>query len=290
MTVRRLACLAAFVLMLLAGSLAAQARDLKIATWNLEWLTNRPDGDPALPADVHPKTAADIAVLRRYADQLDADVVALQEVDGPGIAATLFPPDRYTLFFTDDAVIQRVGIAVRRDIPAHRNPDLAALDLYADAKFHLRSGADITLDLPGGPLRLLAIHLKTGCQRDPLNSVRRQCETLRGQVPVLQGWIAQRRAESAAFVVLGDFNRWMLGTDDLLAALQAAAPLAPADAGRDSACWGGGHFIDHILAGGAARAWLDPASLRVLTYRETADQKEHLSDHCPVSARFHLPE
>ena len=289
MTMRR-AGLAAWVLLLLSCALAAQARDLKIATWNLEWLTNRPEGDPALPADVHPKTAADIAVLRRYADQLDADVVALQEVDGPAIAAALFPPDRYTLFFTDDAVIQRVGLAVRRGIPAHRNPDLAALDLYAGAKFHLRSGADITLDLPGGPLRLLAIHLKTGCQRDPLGSVRRQCETLRGQVPVLQGWIAQRRAEAAAFVVLGDFNRGMLGTDDLLAALRAAAPLAQADEGRDSSCWGGEHFIDHILAGGAARAWLDPASLRVLTYREGADQKEHLSDHCPVSARFHLPE
>ena len=282
-------CGAALLLGLVLWSGAAGARDLKIATWNLEWLTARPDGDPALPEDVHPKTAADIAALRRYADQLDADVIALQEVDGPGIAAALFPPDRYTLYFTDDAVVQRVGIAVRRGIAAHRNPDLTALDLYANAKFHLRSGADITLDGPGGPLRLLAVHLKTGCQRDPLSSHRRQCETLRGQVPVLQGWIAQRQAEGAAFVVLGDFNRWMLGSDDLLAALRSAGPLTQADEGRDSSCWGGEHFIDHILAGGAARAWLDPASLRVLAYREGVDQKEHLSDHCPVSARFHLP-
>ncbi len=282
---RILVCLAA----VLVWATPAAARDLKIATWNLEWLTARPDGDPALPEDVHPKTAADIARLRRYADQLDADVVALQEVDGPGIAAALFPPDRYTLYFTADDVVQRVGIAVRRGIPAHRNPDLTALDLYANAKFHLRSGADITLDLPSGPLRLLAIHLKTGCQRDPLGSSRRQCATLRGQVPVLQGWIAQRRAEGAPFIVFGDFNRWMLGSDDLLAALRDAAPLTQADEGRDSSCWGGEHFIDHILAGGAARAWLDPASLRVLTYREGVDQKEHLSDHCPVSARVHLP-
>ena len=285
---RHLLC--AVLLFAAAAQSVAEARDLKIATWNLEWLTARADGDPALPEDVHPKTAADLTMLRHYADQLDADVVALQEVDGPAIAAALFPPDRYTLYFTSDDVIQRVGIAVRRDIPAHRNPDLIALDLYANAKFHLRSGADITLDLPSGPLRLLAIHLKTGCQRDPLvRSTRRQCETLRGQVPVLQGWIAQRQAEGAPFVVFGDFNRWMLGDDDLLAALRSAAPLAQADAGHDSPCWGGEHFIDHILAGGAAQSWLDPASLRVLTYKEGADQKQHLSDHCPVSARFHLP-
>ena len=269
---------------------AAVAGDLKVTTWNLEWLTTRPPGDPALPADVVPKTAADFAVLKRYAAQLGADVVAMEEVDGPAAASVLFPPDRYALYFTDDDVVQRVGIAVRRGIAVHRNPDLTGLDLYPEARHHLRSGLDLTLDLPSGPLRLLAVHLKTGCQRDNLDtSSRPQCATLRGQLPVLQGWVAQRRREDVPFVMLGDFNRWMGPEDDMLAALRADAPLALADEGHDSPCWGGGRFIDHILAGGAARGWLDPGSLRVLVYREGADRKEHLSDHCPVSARFHLP-
>ena len=268
----------------------AQARDLKVATWNMEWLTTLAAGDPALPGDVRPKTAPDWAVLRGYALQLNADVVALQEVDGPDIAATVFPPDRYRLFFTRDHVVQRVGFAVRLGIPAHQNPDLAALDLYPTAEHPLRSGADVTLDLPSGPLRFLAVHLKTGCQRDRLDTSQRpQCDTLRGQVPPLQGWIAQRRQEGAPFVLLGDFNRWMDASDQFLAALQQAAPLARATEGHDSPCWGHEHFIDHILAGGAARAWLDPDSLRVLVYGEAPDRKEHLSDHCPVSARFHLP-
>jgi len=274
--------------LLLAGP--AGAAELKIATWNLEWLTARLDGDPALPADVHPKTAKDIAVLRQYATALDADVVALQEVDGPGIAAALFPPDRYNVVFTNDAVIQRVGVAVRRGIVVHRNPDLTALDLYPDAQFHLRSGLDLTLDLPGGALRLLAVHLKTGCHFDALATSRRpQCATLRDQVAVLRRWIAQRRAEGVAFVLVGDFNRVMDAQDDVLASLQAAAPLASITTGRDSPCWGGGHFIDQILAGGPARSWLDPDSLRVQVYREPLGMREHLSDHCPVSARFRLP-
>ena len=248
-----------------------QARDLKVATWNLEWLTARVAGDPELPADVTPKTAPDWAVLRQYATQLNADVVALQEVDGPAIAATLFPPDRYRLFFTHDQVVQRVGFAVKLGIPAHQNPDLTALDLYPEARHPLRSGADVTLDLPSGPLRLLAVHLKTGCQRDRLDtSDRPQCATLRGQIPLLQGWLSQRRMEGAPFVLLGDFNRWMDANDQLLAALQQSAPLARATEGHDSPCWGKEHFIDHILAGGAARVWLDPASLRVLVYGEGA--------------------
>ena len=280
----------AFALLLALLSTSASAADLKVATWNMEWLTARLAGDPALPADVQPKSPADVQGLRAYALELNADVVAVQEVDGPGIAAAVFPPDRYDLLFTDDRVIQRVGVAVRRGIAVRRNADLAGLDLYPGAQFHLRSGLDITLDLPSGPLRLLAVHLKTGCQRDPLDTSRRpQCATLRGQVPVVAGWIAQRRREGVPFVVLGDFNRWMDDKDDMLAAFEAAAPLVQATAGHDSPCWGGAHFIDHILAGGAARAWLDPASLRVLVYREGPDRKEHLSDHCPVSARFHLP-
>ena len=92
------------------------------------------------------------------------------------------------------------------------------------------------------------------------------------------------------YVLLGDFNRLMDGRDELLAALTATAPLLRATQGRASPCWGGNSFIDHILAGGAARAWMQPDTLRVLVYRETNEAaKQQLSDHCPVSVRFRLP-
>ena len=280
----------ALVLALWAG--AACAAELKVATWNLEWLTLRPLGDLELPEDVVPKSGTDIATLRRYADILDADIVSMQEVDGPEVAAQIFTPDRYRLFFTGDHVVQRVGLAVKLGIPAHRNPDLAALDLYPTAKHRLRSGLDVTLDLPAGPLRVLGVHLKTGCHDDRLaSSPRRECDTLRHQIPALQSWIAQRQAEGAAFILLGDFNRRMDKTEDVSTALAASGPLIRATEGRASPCWGGGSFIDHIMAGGPARAWMVPDSLRVLVYKEKdAAAREHISDHCPVSVRFRPPE
>ena len=116
------------LLLLLILPPPARAGELKLATWNLEWLTTRPAGDPALPPDVQPKQASDIALLAGYAAELNADVVAIQEVDGKAIAARIFPPDRYVIRMTHDDVVQRVGLVIRRGIDFSRNPDVTALD------------------------------------------------------------------------------------------------------------------------------------------------------------------
>lgn len=268
----------------------ARAAELKFATWNLDWLTQRPAGDRALPSDVHPRRTADFVRLRQYALQLDADVIALQEVDGRAAAQRVFPPDRYSLHLTHDDRVQRVGFAVRRGLPYTVNPDVTAIEL--GPRLGLRSGADITLHLAGGPLRILAVHLKTGCSGRRLSRRSRgSCAELREQIPPLQAWIAARRREGVPFLVMGDFNRWMNAHDQLWRALNRTAPLARATEGRSSPCWGGEAFIDHIIAGGVARAWLQPDTLRVLVYRETeAAWKGRLSDHCPVSVRLDVPD
>jgi endonuclease/exonuclease/phosphatase family metal-dependent hydrolase len=284
----------ALLALVLALTLAtpASARALKVATWNLNWLTERASGDPILPPDVHTRAPADFDLLRRYAAVLDADVVAIEEVDGPATAARVFPPDRYVVHMTADHVVQRVGFAIRRGIPFTANPDLTALDPDPGAPFPLRSGADVTLRLARGPLRLLAIHLKTGCWDKSFRSRLRACETLKEQLPVLQDWIAARQREGVPFLVLGDFNRRMMAGDQFLAALERTAPLAVPTSLYSERCWGESTaFIDHIVIGGPAERWLEPNSLSVLPYRETDPAaKERLSDHCAVSVQLDIPQ
>jgi len=280
--------LARLALALLLLAAPAGAAELKLATWNLAWLTTRPAGDPALPRDLERRTPEDAARLRDYAVRLAADVIALQEVDGPEAAALLLDPGEWRFFFPDEEDVQRAGIAVRRHLSARQNPDLAALDLRAGARFSLRRGVDVTVGEGASALRILSLHLNAGC-REPEDHGR-ECDSLARQADILAGWIADRRDGGEAFVLAGDFNRRFDRDGVVLPALQAAAPLDRVTAGRSNPCWGGRPFIDHLLLGGAARGWMRADSLRVMVYAEKGpDWRRRLSDHCPVSIVLHIP-
>lgn len=202
---------------------ASGAERLRLATWNLEWLMTpetfdelgasciggrrRAGGDErSIPCDLVPKarwSREDLARLRKFAATLDADVVALQEIDGREAAEQIFPGHAFC--FTRRRHVQNVGFAIRDGVAIRCNRDVRALGLPEN---DVRWGADLTL-FPGTSreMRLLAVHLKSACARDPLTSTRSHCRTLQRQVPALEDWIDRRARAGEAFGVLGDFNR-----------------------------------------------------------------------------------
>lgn len=240
------------------------------------------------------RSARDFARLRAYADHLDADVIAFQEVDGPQAAARVFDPSRYTLVLSGEDIVQRVGIAVRRGLPVTLNGEVTGFDLPVPGDpHHLRYGLDVTVGAGKDRLRLLVVHLKSGCWDQPLAERGHSCPILYRQFETLDDWVLERQDEGDAYAVLGDFNRRLTEKDPLMVRLDSDAPLTLTTSGWASPCWGekysrGEYFIDHILLGNAARNWLVPGSLRVMTYRGDASP-EGLSDHCPVSVRLDLP-
>lgn len=201
---------------------ATSAGGLRVGTWNLEWMMapetfdalakhcsgkDRRSGgnDREVPCDLVPKgrwSAQDLERLRDFAASADLDVVALQETDGRDVAKRIFP--QYTFCFTTRHNVQNVGFAIRRGIPHRCDRDYRALSLDD----RLRRGADLTL-YPGTnrAIRLLAVHLKSACNNDPLDEAREACHMLQQQVPILEDWIDRRARAEDAFAVIGDFNR-----------------------------------------------------------------------------------
>lgn len=272
------------------ASWATPVQTLKISTWNMDWLLDsQTQHAPFIPTDIPHRATDDLAALATYATRLHSDLIGLQEVGDTATLAHLFPLQDYQLFLSDDNIPQHTAIAVRQGLVVQRNPDVTTLALSSAGPHHpLRSGLDMTLKVDDTTLRVLVIHLKTGCWDNPPSEKHHACPILVQQFHALQNWLADRAKTGEAFAIIGDFNRRMTRTDPLFLSLNQITPLDLVTAGHASPCLNGSYFIDHILLGGAAEKWKDPGSLRVMTIPQNGAQT--LSDHCPVSITLRLPQ
>jgi len=223
---------------------------LRVATWNVH-------GAVGLDRRCDPARIARIVV------ELDADVVALQEVWLPrgrtadfcvmlagasGLHCTFAP--------TFDKRGQPFGNALLRRASALRDE---VVDL-AIGRREPRNAIDALLDLDGMRLRVVATHLG-------LAATERHVQA---------GWLAQRvRADRTPCVVLGDFNEWR--------AVGALAPLRDMVAGRAPATFPSAlpiASLDRILA--------QPASLVRERHVPASPLVRIASDHRPLIATIAL--
>jgi endonuclease/exonuclease/phosphatase family metal-dependent hydrolase len=280
-------------------SRAAQGA-LTIATWNMEWLVSPATAHAArlacrvghraqLPCDVArdlSRDSADFARLSWYVRRLDADVIAFQEVENAAIASRIFRD--YRICIAAGRGMQHVGFAVRPDIAHRCGSAMDALTLGGAQ----RAGMTLML-FPDSPraIELLAVHLKSGCADDDLDSGSSACTLLASQAQQLSTWI-NARARSR-FILLGDFNRGdaHVATDEFWRTLMQGepddAPFKFASAGVPFRnCHIGAGFtraIDHILLSRALLPEMVPRSFRKAGYSESDALRYRLPDHCPVS-------
>jgi endonuclease/exonuclease/phosphatase family metal-dependent hydrolase len=314
----------ASILLLLAVSACAldgaatnnEKKEFKLATWNLEWFMTpetlraltpactprdapRDGARRAVPCDVaheHARSHEDIMALRRFALSLDADVIALQEVDGVDAAKLVFPG--YEFCFSTRVAVQNNGFAIRRGLPFRCGAELLDLSLADD----VRRGVELRL-YPGTPreIALLSVHLKSGCSRDRLDSERPACRELTRQVSVLERWIDARAAENMPFGVLGDFNRDLRREPaesslwrDIDDADPPGADLVNTAEGQafencmPSQTFSG--YIDYIILSRDLARWMVGDSFGRALYRPRDALRRKLSDHCPVFIRLRVAD
>jgi len=304
------------------GAWSGAAKQVRIASWNVEYLMTpathlalrsscAENGgmvggeDRTLPCSItrrEPRSAVDYAALRNYATQLHADIVALQEVDGPDAAELVFPG--YDYCFSSRGHTQKNGFAIRRGLPHRCEPEYEPLSLH-DA---VRRGVVVTF-FPGtvNEFRLMAVHLKSGCPAGPLTAAGRNCELLSKQVAPLEAWIEGEARAGHRFGVLGDFNRRLsiekgAARDAQGRQLNVFAELNDGDppasklvnvtgAVKFTPCTTDSEYreyIDNILFGRElAKDVLRKSFVRVVFNDQ--DAKDHwLSDHCPVGIGLRL--
>ena len=273
-----------------------------LATWNLEWLVApetahasrlacRNGQRSTLPCDVVEDTSrdsADLARLASYARELDADIVAFQEVENTAIASKVFPG--YVICMADGPGLQHVGFAVRPHLNHDCGPAVTSLALDGRS----RKGMSLQLNpAHGAPIELLVVHLKSGCSRDPLESDIAACQMLQQQAGHLGEWIAARTARQARFIVLGDFNRvppesaddtfWQMVQAGKAELLATQLPFRNCFLGQPFS-----QFIDQVLISSTLHALLIPNSPRHIGYRSGDVVRYQLSDHCPVSISLNV--
>lgn len=277
-----------------AGIGVATAERLTLATWNMSWLT----GENGMGN--HPREDKDFETLEKYAKRLNADVVALQEIGNHKGLNRVFGQD-YTFHLSKKPKSQRTGFAVRNGI------NFKALNDYNElvTSEGLRPGAQIELSFSGQKLRLMSVHLKSGCfsEEEDRNNKNKQklkaCKKLFRQVPNLENWVNRAAIETKLFVILGDFNRRMTDDDGdwILTELNREsgepqnAAVRSAMEGRKPNCWPVfNDYIDHILMSDGVSALMVPESFAEISY-ENEDKRiensghykvRYPSDHCPI--------
>lgn len=269
------------------------AKELTIASWNIEWLTSSPDSR----FHQSERSKNDFASLSRYSDKLAPDILAFQEVNDKKAISNIVGK-QYQIVLSErsgstfdgyrfEDINQFTGFAVHKSLEFTRYDDLK---LASSESTKLRFASYISVETSAGELHLLSVHLKAGCRGKYYNN--RSCQLLSKEAKQIRHWIDERNASKQSYMVLGDFNHNLSYPQDwLFELLTEGAHPSPAlvSAQTKAECQVRSNrnknqlhsyrfLIDHIVAS-PNLSLSKPYQLR---YQKSDVLKYQLSDHCPL--------
>jgi endonuclease/exonuclease/phosphatase family metal-dependent hydrolase len=278
---------------------SVQAETLTLATYNVENYLATDRMADGVYRQSYPKPESEKRALRKVIAQLNADVLALQEM-GPRPYLEELQRDLasegvqypYAELMEGADLDRHIAVLSKRPFTTVRQHKDISFSYFGGSEVVKRGMLEVRFMTSAGELTLFAVHLKsrfTDRADDPNSSLKRLSEARAVRDRILQQTMAQ--SDGSRFVLAGDCND--LPESEPLSALRqkdgatVAVRLSPAD--RSGAVWT--HFyrkektystVDHVLVS----PWLSSAVISSVIWDEPDVAKA--SDHRPVVIKLRL--
>ncbi|MDI1494306.1 MAG: endonuclease/exonuclease/phosphatase family protein [Candidatus Liberibacter asiaticus] len=186
------------------------AQRIRIASWNINNLSEK--SGVALFKNSVIREDNDYALLQKYAEQLDADIVCLQEIGSYEAIKRVFPNDKWDILYSGsntDKHAMHTAIVIRKGAIHLLQKSYLPMDTEGlDSKAEKRRAVEILFEVDGRKIWLLDIHLKSFCFLDSIeDSYISSCYMLNLQATWLKQWVDQKNNLNMPFIIAGDFNR-----------------------------------------------------------------------------------
>ena len=285
-----------YALFFILFSLFSTAEELKVTTWNIEWLS--------LTNEKKVRGADDWQQLKQYHNAISPDILAFQEVDDKAAIQAIVDSNYHIIMsqrsdieykaFQFSEINQYTGFAIKNTIQFSTPNDLI---LTPEPYRKLRFASYIILhQAHKKEIHLLSVHLKTGCYT--AYKKNSHCETLSQQVDELNDWIKERNDGQEDYVILGDFNHnlaykndwvWNKLTDNLNVQPHLSSELTSAEClvrskKNQRSIYRYPTLVDHIIVSPSLSS--NPAWITAFSKEDVI--KYQLSDHCPLSNEIPL--
>lgn len=298
---QKFSCAMAYIMLAISCTKVVQADEIKITSWNIEWLTTKSNWN----IQQSKRSEKDLTLLAGYVQKIAPDILAFQEVDSHDAIKKLVGDD-YIIYLSDRHarryvshqfrdINQYTGFAVHRRYQITDNPDLI---MHSSPATKLRFASYITLQTKDSVhskttgLHLLSVHLKAGCRGQYRKSS--SCRTLRQEADRLNQWMQERVERGEHFMILGDFNHDLTYPQDwlwqrLTAGVSNSVSLTTRNTSarcqvrsrkKPGQLFQYRRLIDHIIASNSLNV---PTSEQNL-YQPADVINYRLSDHCPLTA------
>ncbi len=266
-----------------------------LVCYNVENMFDAHDDPYHRDETTDPKPAAQLAALAKSIRSLDADVLALEEVENRGVLEAFFKAHLRDMGYQEIVLFEGnddrgIDVAVASRLP------VGEVTSYRHMRFSDGSGGMMTFRRDLIQVRIeppnhegfdvFVVHLK--CCGGPDDIRVRQAEATQIR-SILDGLF--KKSPDARFVICGDFNdRWESGTMKSILGSGSTALKGFVDELPEGAMTYNRpphlSVIDFILASPSMATCYVPKSYRILR----GEERKSASDHFPVVAQFELSE